>query len=88
MTPDVSQVLTLRMDAALLGRITQHAARRRMSVQDYVVRLLVRDDFDERFHSAVERTQRFYARADAPPAPPADAPPAPADAPPHSPGAA
>ena len=31
-----------------------------MSVQDYVLQLLVRDDFDERFSAAVEETERFY----------------------------
>lgn len=31
-----------------------------MSVQDYVVRTLIRDDFDERFKTAVEETERFY----------------------------
>jgi hypothetical protein len=34
-----------------------------MSVQDYVVRTLVRDDFDERFKTAVEETERFYGAA-------------------------
>jgi hypothetical protein len=31
-----------------------------MSVQDYVVRTLIRDDFDERFQTAVEETEKFY----------------------------
>jgi hypothetical protein len=31
-----------------------------MSVQDYVVRTLIRSDFDERFRAAVEETERFY----------------------------
>ena len=31
-----------------------------MSVQDYVVRTLIRDDFDERFQAAVEETEKFY----------------------------
>jgi hypothetical protein len=31
-----------------------------MSVQDYVVRTLIRDDFDERLETAVDRTNRFY----------------------------
>jgi hypothetical protein len=35
-----------------------------MSVQDYVVRTLVRDDFDERFQTAVEETERFYGSPD------------------------
>lgn len=38
----------------------RHAARRGMTVQDYVVRTLVRDDFDERFHAAVDETEKFY----------------------------
>ncbi|WP_340560563.1 ribbon-helix-helix protein, CopG family [Streptomyces sp. GSL17-111] len=55
-----SRVLTLRMDGALLERLTQHAAQRRMTLQDYVVRTLARDDFDQRFRASVERTERFY----------------------------
>ncbi|MEU0749129.1 ribbon-helix-helix protein, CopG family, partial [Streptomyces albogriseolus] len=30
------------------------------SVQDYVVRTLMRDDFDQRFRTAVEETEKFY----------------------------
>jgi len=55
-----SRVLSLRIDADLWDRIRDHAAKRGMSAQDYVVRLLVRDDFDERFNTAVEETDRFY----------------------------
>ena len=55
-----TSVLSLRIDRELLERIRQHAARRGMSVQDYVVRTLMRDDFDERFLTAVEETERFY----------------------------
>ncbi|MFH8882154.1 hypothetical protein [Streptomyces californicus] len=55
-----STVLSLRIDGELLDRLRQHAARRGMSVQDYVVRTLVRDDFDERFTAAVEETEKFY----------------------------
>jgi hypothetical protein len=36
-----------------------------MSAQDYVVRTLIRDDFDERFMAAVEKTDRFYGRQNA-----------------------
>ncbi|MGP2439134.1 ribbon-helix-helix protein, CopG family [Streptomyces sp. JW3] len=53
-------VLSLRMDGELLDRLRERAARSGMSVQDYVVRTLVREDFDERFQSAVEETERFY----------------------------
>ena len=56
-----SKVLSLRIDAELLERVGEHAAKRGMSVQDYVLRTLMRDDFDERFKSAVTETQRFYA---------------------------
>lgn len=56
-----SKVLSLRMDAELLERITAHAAKRGATVQDYVLHLLVRDDFDQRFRSSVEATERFYA---------------------------
>lgn len=55
-----TSVLSLRIDGELLERIRQHAAKRGMSVQDYVVRTLIRDDFDERFQAAVEETERFY----------------------------
>jgi predicted DNA binding CopG/RHH family protein len=54
-----SRVLSLRIDAELWDRIRTHAARRGMSAQDYVVRTLIRDDFDERFKAAVEETDRF-----------------------------
>ncbi|MFV5994466.1 hypothetical protein ACNPQM_18880 [Streptomyces sp. NPDC056231] len=55
-----STVLSLRLDGELLNRLRQHAAKRGMSVQDYVVRTLIRDDFDERFKTAVDETQKFY----------------------------
>lgn len=55
-----STVLSLRIDSELLDRLKQHAARRQMSVQDYVVRTLMRDDFDERFKAAVDETEKFY----------------------------
>ncbi len=53
-------MLSLRMDHELLERLREHAAKRGMSVQDHVVRTLMRDDFDQRFQSAVEETERFY----------------------------
>ncbi|WP_433890039.1 ribbon-helix-helix protein, CopG family [Streptomyces sp. CA-111067] len=56
-----SRVLSLRIDGDLWERISDHAARRGMTAQDYVVQALVRDDFDERFKAAVEETDRFYA---------------------------
>ncbi|WAX79422.1 BrnA antitoxin family protein [Streptomyces sp. KMM 9044] len=55
-----TDVLSLRMDHELLERLRQHAARRGMSVQDYVVQTLTRDDFDQRFQTAVEETEKFY----------------------------
>ncbi|MGW4032880.1 ribbon-helix-helix protein, CopG family [Streptomyces sp. NPDC004838] len=55
-----STVLSLRIDGELLDRLKQHAARRGMNVQDYVVQTLVRDDFDERFKVAVDETEKFY----------------------------
>jgi predicted DNA binding CopG/RHH family protein len=55
-----TSVLSLRMDGELLERLRHHAAKRGMSVQDYVLRTLMRNDFDERFQSAVEETERFY----------------------------
>lgn len=58
-----SRVLSLRVEAELLERIRQHAAKRGMSVQDYVVRTLIRDDFDERFKTSVDETERFYSGA-------------------------
>jgi predicted HicB family RNase H-like nuclease len=54
-----SNVLSLRIDGELFDRIRQHAARRGMSVQDYVVRTLIRDDFDERFKAAVDETEKL-----------------------------
>jgi hypothetical protein len=61
MAPGGSRVLSLRIDAELLERIGAHAAKRGMSVQDYVVRTLAREDFDERFQTAVEATDRLNA---------------------------
>ncbi|MCX4644746.1 ribbon-helix-helix protein, CopG family [Streptomyces sp. NPDC055059] len=58
-----STVLSLRMDGELLDRLKTHAAKRGMSVQDYVVRTLIRDDFDERFATSVEETEKFYGAA-------------------------
>ncbi|MFF8174863.1 ribbon-helix-helix protein, CopG family [Streptomyces chartreusis] len=55
-----TSVLSLRIDHELLERLKEHAAKRGMSVQDYVVRTLIRDDFDERFKSAVDETEKFY----------------------------
>ena len=55
-----TSVLSVRIDGELLERLRRHAARRGMSVQDYVVRTLIRSDFDERFRAAVEDTERFY----------------------------
>jgi len=57
-----SRVLSLRVDGDLWDRIRDHAAKRGMSAQDYVIRTLIRDDFDERFMAAVEATDRFYGR--------------------------
>jgi hypothetical protein len=68
-----SRVLSLRIDADLWDRIRDHAARRGMSAQDYVVQALVRDDFDERFKTAVDATARFYGQ-DGPPGGPAPGP--------------
>ncbi|CAM5611534.1 hypothetical protein SVIOM342S_10587 [Streptomyces violaceorubidus] len=54
-----TSVLSLRMDGSCsTGSGTMR--RRGMSVQDDVVRTLIRDDFDQRFQSAVEETERFY----------------------------
>ncbi|MFF8413873.1 ribbon-helix-helix protein, CopG family [Streptomyces omiyaensis] len=58
-----STVLSLRIDSELLDRLKRHAAKRGMSVQDYVVRTLIREDFDERFTTAVEETEKFYGPA-------------------------
>ncbi|WP_318212538.1 MULTISPECIES: hypothetical protein [unclassified Streptomyces] len=55
-----STVLSLRIDGELLDRLRSHAAKRGMSVQDYVVRTLIREDFDERFKTAVDETEKFY----------------------------
>ena len=58
-----TSVLSLRIDHELLERLKEHAAKRGMSVQDCVVRTLIRDDFDERFKSAVDETEKFYGLA-------------------------
>ncbi|CAM5717275.1 Toxin-antitoxin system HicB family antitoxin OS=Streptomyces alboniger OX=132473 GN=CP975_15530 PE=4 SV=1 [Streptomyces alboniger] len=55
-----STVLSLRIDGSLHERLREHAAKRGMSVQDYVVQTLIRDDFDERFATSVEETEKFY----------------------------
>jgi hypothetical protein len=55
-----TSVLSLRIDGELLDRLRDHAAKRGMSVQDYVVQTLVRNDFDERFRTAVDETEKFY----------------------------
>ncbi|MFF4957443.1 ribbon-helix-helix protein, CopG family [Streptomyces sp. NPDC001222] len=55
-----TSVLSVRLELELLERLRLHAAKRGMSVQDYVVRTLIRDDFDERFQAAVDETERFY----------------------------
>lgn len=66
MTSMTSKVLSLRMDSELFARLHDHAAKRGMSVQDYVISTLVRDDFDERFKASVEETERFYGSTDRP----------------------
>ncbi|MFD4319280.1 hypothetical protein [Streptomyces sp. NPDC058548] len=63
-----STVLSLRIDGELLDRLRSHAAKRGMSVQDYVVRTLIREDFDERFKTAVDETEKFYGEAGGEPA--------------------
>ncbi|MFI9646651.1 ribbon-helix-helix protein, CopG family [Streptomyces sp. NPDC052040] len=55
-----TSVLSVRLDRELLERLHRHAAKRGMSVQDYVVRTLIREDVDERIQAAVEETERFY----------------------------
>ncbi|MFD5398767.1 hypothetical protein ACFWJW_31720 [Streptomyces sp. NPDC127097] len=57
-----SKVLSLRVDGELLDRIRQHATKRGMSVQDYVVRTLIREDFDERFQCSVDETEKLGVR--------------------------
>lgn len=58
-----TSVLSLRIDRDLLEHLRRHAAKRGMSVQDYVIQTLIRDDFDQRFQTAVEETERFYGAA-------------------------
>ncbi|MDX6312896.1 MAG: hypothetical protein QOF84_3314 [Streptomyces sp.] len=55
-----TRVLSMRIDGELLDRLRTHAAKRGMSVQDYIVRTLIRDDFDERLKASVDETERFY----------------------------
>ncbi|WP_225793541.1 BrnA antitoxin family protein [Streptomyces aculeolatus] len=54
-----THVLSLRIDGNLLDRIRTHAAKRDMPVQDYVLQLLQRNDFDERFRTATEESARL-----------------------------
>lgn len=54
-----SRVLSMRIDDELLDRLREHAARRGMTVQDYVTRVLVREDFDERFRMAARRSAQL-----------------------------
>ncbi|MCZ1017485.1 hypothetical protein ACH4YO_34440 [Streptomyces noursei] len=61
-----SRVLSLRVDGELLERLGQHAAKRGMSVQDYVVRTLIREDFDERLSSSVDATEQLHGWGPAP----------------------
>jgi hypothetical protein len=58
-----TRVLSMRIDGDLLDRLHAHAAKRGMSVQDYIVRTLIRDDFDERLKASVDETERFYQAA-------------------------
>lgn len=78
MTSTTSKVLSLRMDSELFDRLHERAAKRGMSVQDYVVRTLIRDDFDERFQASVDATERFYGAGAPGPQVSAISPPAPA----------
>jgi predicted HicB family RNase H-like nuclease len=64
MTSMTTKVLTLRVDSELFVRLHEHAAKRGMSVQDYVIRRLVRDDFDERFQASVDKTEQLYGPQD------------------------
>ncbi|MFC8505089.1 hypothetical protein ACFU3J_00485 [Streptomyces sp. NPDC057411] len=61
-----STVFSLRLDGELLERLRGHAAKRGMSVQDYVARTLIREDFDERFKTAVDETEKFYGTGGGP----------------------
>lgn len=63
-TASTSKVLSLRIDGALLERLAEHAARRGMPLRDYVASTLVRADFDERFHHAVEKSERLAGWGD------------------------
>jgi predicted DNA binding CopG/RHH family protein len=59
MASTASTVISMRIDAELLERLRGHAAKRGMSVQDYIVRTLILDDFDQRLQSSVEETERL-----------------------------
>lgn len=60
-----TSVLSLRIDGELLERLRHHAAKRGMSVQDYVVRTLIRDDFDERSRPPSRRRRSSTVSRDA-----------------------
>jgi len=55
-----TSVLSLRMDGELLERLRDRAAKRGMSVQDYVLGTLVCTHLAERGQTAVEETDKFY----------------------------
>ncbi|MEO3767734.1 hypothetical protein [Streptomyces sp. B8F3] len=54
-----THVLSLRIDGNLLDRLRTHAAKRDMPVQDYVLQLLQRNDFDERVQTAEAESARL-----------------------------
>lgn len=54
-----THVLSLRIDGNLLDRLRTHAAKRDMPVQDYVLQLLQRNDFDERAQTAEAESARL-----------------------------
>ncbi len=53
-------MLSVRIDSASLESIKERAAARDMTVQEYVVTTLQRDEFAERYKAAVLETFELY----------------------------
>ncbi|MGR8009938.1 hypothetical protein [Streptomyces hypolithicus] len=64
-----TRMLSVRIDSDSLESIKERAAARHMTVQEYVVTTLQRDEFEERFKAAFRETLELYgdvlAEADA-----------------------
>ncbi|MGW0563021.1 hypothetical protein ACWDZ4_20940 [Streptomyces sp. NPDC003016] len=55
-----TRMLSVRIDSDSLEAIKERAAARGMTVQEYVVTTLQRDEFEERFKAAFRETMELY----------------------------